>query len=1047
MNVKEWLGESNTLGIDIWNKKYRFNNETFDEWLDRVSGNDERIKQLIIDKKFLFGGRILASRGRINQTENKSTLSNCYVLPPVEDNIESIFDRAKELGRTYSYGGGVGIDISKLSPKGARVRNSARETSGAVSFMELYSLVTGLIAQRGRRGALLISMDINHPDIEEFITIKSDMNKVTKANISVKITDKFMEAVQNNESFELYYKRVETGEEIKRIVDARALFTLICQQAWDNAEPGVLFWDRATKYNLMQNVKDFKLAGVNPCAEEALPSYGCCLLGSLNLSAFVNEDKTFNYEDFESAVYTTIHALNIVLDVGVNFHPLKEQSESAEYWRPIGLGIMGLADMLIKMEIVYGSQESIDICDKIGKIMARSAILQSIEEAETYTEFIGCDRVDIISSDFFETHAHPTDGSKLLESGIRNCQLLTAPPTGSIATMLGISTGIEPIFDRYYERKTETLNNEEKIYKIYTPIVWDYMQEHGISEDNDDQLPEWFVTSKDIHYKDRIKMQAIWQRHIDVSISSTVNLPESTTIEDVMDLYMTAWKEGLKGVTIFREGCRRAPILDSSKKKEEKKDKFDIKNVEFKGQTVSKFYDDIMEKTAKDVVQKESARIRFKEYSDKILHGGEIVNVKDMLKSWNDTYPDTKTIGSSIGNIYDAWIAYLNRKAQIHGWYSTLVESKESHTLERGEVIKAPANSIGKKRDLMTGCGSLHFQAFFDQECGNVVETYLSKGSKGGCNSFMIGLSRMISLAGRAGVDIYTIADQLQSAPACTSYAARRASKHDTSKGICCPGAVGYALIEMYEEVREEIEFGGVYKGSPLYYKMKAEREKEKSAREIIPKVDRKEQDSINTLIPSQTSKLADALLSIPGLNEVFSNMSDEDVKKALNSIYGASYNSLGRKMECSICQKDCDNRADEEPEISPVLKEVRDVLAKDLAERTDSKIYDWINEGNNCEKSARLFSALKDHPHFNTQLAESIRKGEITSLEDLMKKIDHGLKPVGMGSTSPLFADIQDDLKDHYVDTVGLCPECGTPLTFEGGCNTCKVCGWSKCD
>ena len=716
------------------------------------------------------------------------------------------------------------------------------------------------------------------------------------------------------------------------------------------------------------------------CGELPLPAGGACLLGSINLAEFVTEDKTFDFEDFRTVVCTAIHALDKVLDEGIMLHPLQIQRNSAEVWRPIGLGIMGLADMLIKMEIVYGSQESIDLCSEIGNIMARSAISQSIEDAERHGEFPNCDRKAILASNFFKIHAHPTDGSKLIESGIRNSQLLTIPPTGSLANMLGISNGIEPIFDKYYTRKTETLNDEEKFYRIYTQIVWDYMQKNGIKEGEEDKLPEYFVTAKEIPYKDRIRMQGVWQSHIDNSISSTVNLPNNTSVEDVMDLYMTAWKEGLKGVTVFREGCKRVPILDSGKKKEEK--------------------------PHASIIEQEYAR--------------PLKEVREELTN--------------------RWLKGIIDPPPLRP------EAKEGKMLERGEVIKAPANSIGKKRDLMTGCGSLHFQAFFDRETGEVVETYLSKGSKGGCNSFMVGLSRMISLAGRAGVDIYTIVDQLHSVPSCTSYASRRATKHDTSKGTCCPGAIGYALIDMYEEVQEEIEFGGVYKGSSLYYKKKAEREKEKAAREIIP-VDREECDNINTLIPPQTSKIADALLSIPGVNEVFSNMSDEDVNRALNNIYSASYDSLGRKMDCSICQKDCDNSADEEPEIDPVPKEIFNASVKDLAEKVDAKIYDWINERDNREKSARLFSALKDHPYFIAQLTESIRKGGITSLEDLMKKIDHGLTPVGMGSISPLFADIQDDLKDKYADTVGLCPECGTPLTFEGGCNTCKSCGWSKCD
>ena len=191
LNVKEWLGENNQLGIDIWEKKYRYENETFEEWLDRVSGGNQQIRNLIKEKKFLFGGRILSNRG-LDKKGVKTTLSNCYVIAPPEDNIESIFDCAKKLARTYSYGGGCGIDISKLAPRGSKVRNTAKETSGSVSFMDLYSLVTGLIGQNGRRGALMISLSCEHPDVEEFIEIKSDLERVTKANISIRITDKFM---------------------------------------------------------------------------------------------------------------------------------------------------------------------------------------------------------------------------------------------------------------------------------------------------------------------------------------------------------------------------------------------------------------------------------------------------------------------------------------------------------------------------------------------------------------------------------------------------------------------------------------------------------------------------------------------------------------------------------------------------------------------------------------------------------------------------------------------------------------------------------------
>ncbi len=265
MTVQEWLGKDNTLGIDIWEKKYRYKNETFDEWLDRVSGGNEELKRLIKEKKFLFGGRILSNRG-LNKYGEKTTYSNCYVISPPEDSIESIFECASKLARTYSYGGGCGIDISNLAPRGAIVRNAAKTTTGSVSFMDLYSLITGLIGQNNRRGALMISLSCEHPDLEEFINIKSDLSRVTKANISIRITDKFMAAVKYKQPFTLTFTRLETGESITKEVDAYSIFHKICEMNWDYAEPGILFWDRIENWNLLSCDDSFHYAGTNPCA-------------------------------------------------------------------------------------------------------------------------------------------------------------------------------------------------------------------------------------------------------------------------------------------------------------------------------------------------------------------------------------------------------------------------------------------------------------------------------------------------------------------------------------------------------------------------------------------------------------------------------------------------------------------------------------------------------------------------------------------------------------------------------------------------------------
>lgn len=569
MRIEQWLGEDNQLGIDIWKKKYQQDNETFDEWLDRVSGGNEAVKRLIIEKKFLFGGRILSNRG-MEKRGRKVTYSNCYVIQPPEDNIESIFDAAKRLARTFSYGGGCGIDISKLAPRGAVINNTAKETTGAVSFMQLYNMVTDLIGQNGRRGALMLSLDCNHPDLEEFISIKNDLNSITKANISVRVDDEFMNAVVHDLEHIMIFHREETGEEICKKVRARDIFRKLCENNWNYAEPGILYWDTISSYNLLSTDDEFEYAGINPCAEEPLPAGGSCLLGSLNLSAFVTPNNNlFDMDSFRRAVATAVRALNEVLDEGLPLHPLEEQRKTVGDWRQIGLGIFGLADMLIKMGIKYGSDDAVALCDKIGEAMAYEALYESALLAAEYGPYPKFKADKVMSSDFYIRHSDSMLDMLIETEGLRNSQLLTIAPTGSLSTMLGVSGGIEPIFDTHYTRKTESLHNEETYYTVYTPIVKQYMDNTKITDLK--LLPEYFITAKQLDGDRRILMQAVWQGHIDASISSTVNLPETATVEDVEDLYIKAWRHGLKGMTIFRENCARLGVLVSTDGKKEEK--------------------------------------------------------------------------------------------------------------------------------------------------------------------------------------------------------------------------------------------------------------------------------------------------------------------------------------------------------------------------------------------------------------------------------------------------------------------------------------------
>lgn len=561
MTVEQWLGESNKLGIDIWHNKYQHNNETFDEWLKRVSGGNKDVEDLIVEKKFLPGGRILSNRG---VTDSKVTYSNCYVISPPEDNIESIYDCCKNLARTFSYGGGCGIDISKLAPAGAKVHNQARSTSGAVSFMETFSQVTAQIGQNGRRGALMISIDCHHPDLMEFIDIKAKPDSVTKANISVKVTDDFMQAVKDDREWVMSFTRPETGETITKVERAVDIFNKLCQNNWDWAEPGILFWDRIENWNLLSNNDEFHYAGTNPCAEEPLPAGGSCLLGSMNLAAFV-KDGVFDFEDFCESVNVAVQALNDILEEGLPLHPLEEQRKSVSEWRQIGLGIMGLADMLVKLEIPYDSDIARDLCRSIASTMADHAMWMSATIAEWKKSPYEKYDLRVMNTPYFKAHADTLTYKHVETYGLRNSQLLTIAPTGTLSTMLGISGGIEPIFANSYTRKTESLHGHDEYYKVYTPIVQEYMDTHGLKDES--ELPNWFVTSSDISPRDRIAMQAVWQNSIDASISSTINLPETATVEDIKDIYMTAWEMGLKGVTVFRNGCKRTGILTTDSKK------------------------------------------------------------------------------------------------------------------------------------------------------------------------------------------------------------------------------------------------------------------------------------------------------------------------------------------------------------------------------------------------------------------------------------------------------------------------------------------------
>ena len=693
MEVKDWL--RSPLSIDEYEEKYRYEDETFDEFLERVTNGDKEVQQLIIDKKFIYGGRILANRG-LRDKGKKVTYSNCYVLSPPEDNIESIYETCGKLARTFSYGGGVGIDISKLRPKKAPVNNAARTTTGAVSFMPTFSQVAETIGQKGRRGALMISMDVSHPDIEEFIDIKTDLNAVTKANISVKITDDFIQAVKNNEKYPCTFT-LENGGTICKFIDAREIMAKLALNNWRMGEPGILYWDRIQNYNLLQHFDNFKYAGVNPCAEEPLPAGGSCLLGAINLSVFVKDPFTdhaeFDFEEFKRVVRKAVFALNDVLLEGMPLHPLAEQRDTVGRFRQIGLGIMGLADALIKLKITYGSKESLEMIEAIGVALLYNSIVASngYKNHVKGDPFEGYDSDKVLQSDIVQNllkhlNYHETLNLKsAIMNGLYNSQLTTIAPTGTIAGLVDTSFGVEPNFSfKTYTRKTESLHDKETNYLIDSKIVEDYRRITG----DEGELPEYFISAHKLDPFNRIDIQATIQKYIDASISSTINLPEKTTPEEIEAIYLYGAEKGVKGLTVFRNNCERDGILTID---EDNKEQAEVKL---------------------DPVEKAKSLLNF---GDTILVDDSVIGIKRKLKTGCGSLHCTFYFCPETGELREVFLdkgssggclSLLNAMSRLASLCARKGAPVEEIADQLQSVLVCPSYAVAKYKDKSTSKGS-----------------------------------------------------------------------------------------------------------------------------------------------------------------------------------------------------------------------------------------------------------------------------------------------------------------------------------------------------
>ena len=583
--MEHWYDNEISRGI-LAAKYYHEGETTPQQFIDRVSSifkGDfrERMKEYITDGDFSPAGRTLYAAG--SRGKFKVSMSNCYILPSPEDNLESIFHSNYEIARIFSYGGGIGINISNLRPAGSRVHNVARTSTGAVSFMKIFNTTGEVISQNGRRGAQMVGLNCSHPDIYEFLHIKQNEEKLSSMNISILFTDEFMEAVRDDKEYTLRFHVESTGENIERTIRARDFFREFCETQWDWGDPGALFSDRLNDYHLLAGYDEYQIEITNPCGEFGGNAYNACNLGSINLYNMIDDKfgnvPSLNEEKFKQAVYDGIIALDEIVSYGYETQPLDENRTCIDDWRSLGLGLFGVADALVAMKLAYGSREASAFMENVMKIMLLSALRSSCDRAKMKGTF-GQYRREATEKSPIIQMVKELDGGlyeDIRTYGLRNGTLLAIAPTGTISLLMGsFSGGCEPLYKISYERSTHKMEEVNGSFRVYAHSVKDLLRYHHLPLTlTDDEIREkfpWIIESHDVSFMDRVAMQAVMQKYVDNSISSTVNLKNDATPEDIYDIYLAAWESGCKGITVFRDGCRRGNILGVAAKEEEKAD-------------------------------------------------------------------------------------------------------------------------------------------------------------------------------------------------------------------------------------------------------------------------------------------------------------------------------------------------------------------------------------------------------------------------------------------------------------------------------------------
>ncbi len=704
----------------------------------------ERFYHLLASGLFMPNSPTLMNAGR-----PLGQLSACFVLP-VDDSLSGIYTTLRNMALIHQSGGGTGFGFSRLRPSGDVVRSTMGVASGPVSFMEVYDASTEAVKQGGtRRGANMGILRVDHPDVLEFINCKRENHRVTNFNISVAVTDAFMKAVESDEEYDLVSPR--KGEVVKRR-RAREVFDEIVDGAWRNGEPGVFFVDRANQYNPVPHLGSYE--ATNPCGEQPLLAYDVCNLGSVNLGAFVTEG-TIDWDRMREAVHQATHFLDNVIDA--NRYPLAEITDLAQRIRRIGLGVMGWADMLVRLGIPYGSEESLELAERVMQFVDEEAKVKSEQLATSRGVFPEWEQ-SIWGPD--ETCARDATGGRIRsERRLRNCNLTTVAPTGTISIIAGCSGGIEPLFAVAFMRNqagTLMPDVNEDFVALARRQGWysDQLMERIACEGHIefDEVPEdvqrVFVTAHDVTPEQHVSMQAAYQKFVDSAISKTCNFPHDSSPEYVREIYELAFRLGCKGVTVYRDGSREGQVLSTGK-------------------------------TAEAVVKSHESVADVEGSVSEVGRKGEDVAGDAGVASEAELTKELEALRAELDNL-----ARDNERLKRE------LSAKQGELMGKPFVRERPDTLRGITRKMLSPLGTLYVTINEDEK-SRPFEVFTTLGKAGGAAmADAEAISRLISLGLRSGVPLRTVCRQLR------GISCDRAVGFGSKKILSMPDAVALAIEE-----------------------------------------------------------------------------------------------------------------------------------------------------------------------------------------------------------------------------------------------------------